>query len=189
MRGSSHIIMNIATAGTIGCTLYFMFRNNTIAFLHGAADASIEFLFDGHFFNGDKILFIYFPAVVLLYLLGSLLPDIDHPHSAIGKIIHIPIKHRTWLHAIYIPLILFIVSIWFRPVFYLGIGYFFHIFWDMFSATGIDWFYPKKNKHHILKLYKTSQLSEGVFVGISVTLSVLYCVFLLFAVPSLYIVY
>lgn len=189
MRGTSHIIMNVATAGSVGCTLFFMLKNNTSVFLHDIADASVNFLFNGFLETDNKMLVFYIPAIVLLYIFGSVLPDADHPHSPISRVIHIPVKHRTWLHAIYIPLILFIASVWFRPLFYLGAGYFFHIFWDSFSATGIDWFYPHKNKHHILKLYKTSQLSEGVFVGVFVTLSVLYIVALFFWFPPLYVEY
>lgn len=170
MRGKSHIAMNVVTAGTVACTGFLFIKSDLSESLGEISKAVYEFLFD----NGTISMFIFVPAAILLYLLGSLLPDIDHPYSTIGKIIHLPIPHRTWTHAIYVPVILFIAGMWYRLLFWLGLGYFFHLFWDSFSASGVNWLYPKKNKHHVLKLYHTSQPSEYMTVGVSTTLLVIY---------------
>lgn len=180
MRGTSHVFMNCITAGFIGATGYLLTNTNCVSFLKEPVVQTSNFLL-----HDPSIPFVIHVGLsIFLYILGSLLPDIDHPYSAIGKIIHIPIAHRTWLHAIYIPVGLFIGGIWIRCLFWLGLGYFFHLFWDSFSASGINWFYPKKNKHHILKLYHTSELSEGIFVGIFLMLFVVYLIFVILQVVN-----
>lgn len=100
------------------------------------------------------------------YFLGSLLPDIDHPDSILGRFVHIPVAHRTWLHSIYPYLLVLVfslmglypvaayVSSWPMPYMvttiastagpilsWLFIGSFTHLFWDSFSAMGNCWFY------------------------------------------------
>ena len=41
------------------------------------------------------------PACLAAYFLGTLLPDIDNPNSLLGRIIHVPVEHRTWFHVSY----------------------------------------------------------------------------------------
>lgn len=173
MRGSNHSIMNLVTAGFIGVTGFFIANTDSPDFLKTTVIASKDFLID----NSDMPLVFYGAIVFVMYLIGSILPDIDHPYSKIGKIIHLPVKHRTWTHAIWIPVCLLITGIFFRWVFWLGLGYFFHLFWDSFSVSGVDWFYPKKNKNHKIKLYRTSQTSEYITVSVSVAIFLLYAVF------------
>ena len=76
-----------------------------------------------------------------LVVAGSLLPDIDHSGSMLGK--HIKpisrrLKHRHLTHSLLFLLAAHIIS----P--YLGIGVFTHIFLDMLNPQGVKLFYPNK---------------------------------------------
>lgn len=175
MRGSNHSIMNLVTAGFAGMTGFLVLKTDSPDFIKTAVTASKDFLID----SGSMPIYIYGAVAFLAYLLGSLLPDIDHPNSKIGRVIYLPFKHRTWTHAIWVPVALLITGIFFRWVFWLGLGYFFHLFWDSFSASGVDWFYPKRNKSHKLKLYHTGQASEYIVMSMSVASLVLYIVFVM----------
>lgn len=118
------------------------------------------------------------------YFLGTLLPDIDNPNSVLGRIIHVPVEHRTWLHAIYLYLIFAILG-WHYPIFmWLFLGVIVHLFWDSFSASGNCWFYKllsdyrkypsgaKIKKGHKLKLYHTGKWSEYLLLFIIVVITV-----------------
>ena len=109
------------------------------------------------------------------YYLGLLLPDADSPTSAIGKYFYVPVKHRTWLHAMYVPLAMIFVSMIFsflRPLFWCACGYLVHLWVDSMSTAGICWWYPYpgyrlydsgafvKKGAHPFKLYKTGERSE-----------------------------
>lgn len=177
MRGKSHVIVNTGTVIGAGSTLALM-HNSDSNFVTNTADNILGFLF-AHNFNVintslSMVLMIVFSAV--MYLLGSLLPDIDHPYSTLGKIVHIPIKHRTWTHAVYAAVVFFLIGLKWRVFFWLGLGYFGHLFADSFSASGVNWLYPMKNKHHVMKLYYTSQPSEYTTVGIWLAVNILYCI-------------
>lgn len=175
MRGVSHIIMNVSTACCIGMTGFLILHSETHNLVYEACAKVKNFMSD----SGSMPFFIYCILAILAYILGSLLPDCDHQHSLIGRIIYIPFKHRTWTHAIYFPVILFVVSWFYRWVFWLGLGYLLHIFWDSFSASGIDWLYPKNNKHHFIKLYHTSEPTEYAIVGIGIAFAFVYGLFAL----------
>ena len=68
------------------------------------------------------------------FFIGTLFPDADNKKSMLGRIIHIPVRHRTWLHAAYLYLgCLFLGA--FHPAFlWFALGAFVHLFWDSFSA-------------------------------------------------------
>ena len=59
---------------------------------------------------------LYVVGGSILLWIGMMFPDCDHPNSRIGRVFHIPVAHRTWTHAIWIPAML--------AVFTFGIGYF-----------------------------------------------------------------
>ena len=140
-------------------------------------------IMDYLFFTGGMNIVFYIVVAICLYVVGSLLPDIDNEKSILGKIVYVPLEHRTWTHTIYIPLTLFIASIWCRLLLFLGLGYFMHLFIDSFSRCGVCWFYPiSKYKHfgtsgakikngHFFYLYKTRK-SEIVVTAIFIALSV-----------------
>lgn len=132
----------------------------------------------------------YYPLSVGLFYLGTLLPDIDNSKSTLGRFLYLPIEHRTWTHAIWFPIILVIVSYWYRPLFWLSFGYFLHLFWDNFSAAGNCFLYPISNyrrypnyakvkKGHWFKLYRAGELSETIVVVMIVVFTILLSVFCL----------
>ncbi|MGI2115554.1 metal-dependent hydrolase (plasmid) [Shewanella sp. HL-SH4] len=92
--------------------------------------------------------------VVMSILFGSLLPDLDHPSSTIGKrvlFISIPLSaifgHRKITHSIW-PILLTIWLVNFDNstasalVLCLSIGYLSHLLGDIFTDSGIPFFWP-----------------------------------------------
>ena len=76
-------------------------------------------------------------------IVGSILPDIDHPRSIIGK--NVPIlpkllKHRGFTHSIIFCVLISFFNVW------LGIGSLVHIIMDMMTKQGVELFYPNKLK-------------------------------------------
>lgn len=74
---------------------------------------------------------------------GSILPDIDHPGSMIGK--NVPLlpklfQHRGFTHSILFCLLMSLVNIW------ICIGCLVHIIMDMMTKQGVELFYPLKSK-------------------------------------------
>lgn len=98
-------------------------------------------------FEGDPLFFM------IIVLLGTILPDIDHPKSLIGrkagflsKILNFIFGHRKWIHSIFTLIILsFIINkalgVWWKPFF---LGYFSHLLIDGFTIEGINFIYPFK---------------------------------------------
>lgn len=94
----------------------------------------------------NQILFI---AMVLM---GSALPDIDHPESKVGKrvkIIGLLFEHRGFFHSIFAALILYLVLLSFSSfavysVYITGlvVGYLSHILIDAITREGIMPFHP-----------------------------------------------
>lgn len=118
------------------------------------------------------------------YFIGCLLPDIDDPDSLLGRMIHVPVEHRTWLHAIYLYIGIGALG-FICPVFsWVFIGAITHLFWDSPSACGNCWFYKlfsdyrtypsgaKFKKGHYLTLYRAGEWSEYLLVFIIVAASV-----------------
>jgi membrane-bound metal-dependent hydrolase YbcI (DUF457 family) len=179
MTGKSHLTTSTCTgllvAGGVTCV---ELSNNPPKWLLTVSTAISDYVL-----HTSLSLFLYVPMVIALFLLGSILPDIDHPYSMIGRIIHIPVQHRTWTHTAYIPIALWIASIPVRPLFWLGTGIFIHDLFDSVSASGLCWFYPFQKyrkygtgafvkKGHILKIYHTGKASEYVVVAVMVTITI-----------------
>lgn len=120
---------------------------------------------------------------LVLFYLGTLLPDIDNKESILGRYVHLNVSHRTWTHTIWALMICGIIAL-FVPIFWwLWLGYFLHVFWDGFSRGGICWFYPISKyrsyadgamikKGHRLKLYRVGQMSETVITILVCVLTV-----------------
>jgi len=100
------------------------------------------------------------PETVGFYLflaIGSLLPDIDHPESKLGRIL-LPISylinnfvgHRTLTHSIFVITILFFASIiiWGMNTIIVGLtlGCMFHVAGDMLTPSGVCLLYPINKK-------------------------------------------
>lgn len=124
------------------------------------------------------------PLYIAVFLLGVLLPDIDNPKSLLGRIVHVPVKHRRWFHAIYFYLPLLPLG-FVHPMFgWLFFGVFVHLFWDSFSAMGNCWFYKilsdykeypggaQIKKGHRLKLYHAGAWSEYLLLFVIVAATV-----------------
>jgi inner membrane protein len=113
--------------------------------------------------------------------MGGLLPDIDHPQSALGRrlpLISIPLSHLVGhrgvthsLIAILAMLILLVVTAFTmdtRIAFLVPpvcIGYLSHIAGDALTPSGVPLLWPKR-KRYTLNLFKTTSILESVFVGI-----------------------
>ena len=92
------------------------------------------------------------PVLVFLGAVACLLPDIDTPHSFIGKLLK-PISkyinkrygHRTIMHSFLILAIIFFSTLLtgnVNIITVLTIGYFLHMFFDMLNPAGVPLLYP-----------------------------------------------
>lgn len=107
---------------------------------------------------------------VVMTGLGSLLPDLDHPSSMLGRRIFgasiLGLKHRGWMHSLVGLIIFAALFAAINPKFVPGItlGYFLHLLADTLNPTGIAWFYPISRKRlHIIGIPSGSPL-EYLFV-------------------------
>lgn len=130
------------------------------------------------------------PVYVAAYFLGTLLPDIDNPKSLLGRIFHLPVKHRRWIHAIYLYLLLAIAGWYFPVCSWIFFGVIVHLFWDSFSTAGNCWFYKLFSdyreypngafikKGHKLKLYHAGEWSEYLVLFVIVLVTVASFIFI-----------
>lgn len=87
--------------------------------------------------------------------LGSLFPDIDHPHSIMGRhnIFARFMKHRGFTHTIPAMIIFSaLLSVLFGE-FTLGFmfGYATHLITDSMTPTGIMWLYPYNKRYYSVR--------------------------------------
>lgn len=122
--------------------------------------------------------------ILLLFTLGTLLPDIDSETSTIGRYvapIARAIPHRTITHTIWVVALILGFGIYLKSpyILALGVGYTIHILEDSFSKQGIAWFYPilgtydtysgggttKRNQSAFMKAiaYRTGGTAETIF--------------------------
>jgi inner membrane protein len=116
--------------------------------------------------------------------LGSLLPDLDHPGSTIGRrflFISIPLSglfgHRQITHSLW-P---FVVTLWvfsYEPmtmpiILACMIGYFSHILADFFSDSGIPLFWPFQMRVGI-RLCSSGGIVEPIIALSLLGLSIIY---------------
>lgn len=184
MMGRSHLITGICALEHLyvadrlmaGTDLVFagIIRHTAASYL-GIENRSADIM-------GLPLFFI--PLYLGAYFLGCILPDADSPNSILGRIVHIPFEHRTWMHSIYPYLVIAVLGVA-HPVFsWLFFGSFVHLFWDSFSACGNCWFYKilsdyrrypgnaKVKKGHRLKLYHAGQWSEYLLLFLIITVTV-----------------
>ena len=121
--------------------------------------------------------------LIVSYVFGILLPDIDSPSSMLGRYVHLPFDHRTWTHSLFLYLFLVPAAILFKPAMMVLLGVLMHLFEDASSAQGVCFFYPlekyreypsgaKVKKKHKVKLYHAGKPSENWLVGFCVGLSI-----------------
>lgn len=117
------------------------------------------------FLNNIINLNVPFGLAILCLILGSLLPDIDHPRSTLGRYffpISAVVKHRGFTHS-FIGALLFSL-----PVLYFGLEYYFLTIWgylthliaDTLTPMGVPWFRPFFKKKYSLDLTKTGSTEE-----------------------------
>jgi len=181
MTGKHHIIVN--TASLIGVVGSFTWLLNTVPDNQYQAHTVLNHI-SVSLQPGLGVPFVPFVLLCfVLFILGTVLPDIDSPNSIAGKYIHLPIAHRTWTHAIWLPIVLFVASLWSNLFFWVGFGYLLHLFWDSLSQGGVCFLYPfsrynqyrggaQTKKKHFFKLYRVGGMSENVLVVLIITFSV-----------------
>jgi len=102
------------------------------------------------------------PHVLGLAAGGALLPDIDHPQSAIGRVFFffsIPLNkyfgHRGFIHSIILWLPLTILGyFFFEPMLYLGLGALSHCLIDCLNISGVALLNPVTEKIFVLASQK-----------------------------------
>ena len=114
-------------------------------------------VFTGLFCSFFSINIFANPVFIVLTILGSLLPDIDHTKSWIGKSVYPIAKwlsrnygHRTITHSIFFLVGIFLISLFieknFREDYSISTILFFsmlsHLIFDMVTLAGIPLFYP-----------------------------------------------
>lgn len=208
MTWKNHIICTSAMTTTILSvhnSLYKM-EYNIASNFWGISTNKLKFLqnFDIKIWKftglGDNIATVSFHTIIIFFvfiLFGTLCTDCDSENSAMGRIIHISVEHRTWLHAIWIPLLCGFAGISFHPAMWFSFGWFLHEFMDSFSAEGNAYLYPfvgynrygqakiKKGIHNF-KLYHYGKKSETVFTICVVLICIL--ISLLFILSPYYYV-
>ena len=185
MLGRNHVIANVSTL-VIGYGLYINMKDKLPDVLLNN-DVVNYFSYNGSSFT-DMGIYILLSSI--LFLFGTLLPDIDEPKSMLGRRFHLPVKHRGLTHTVWFLLLLCGLLKW--PIFiWLVLGSFLHIFWDSYSRMGVCWLYPfskykeynngarvKKGKH--FWLYRTGQPSEYVVITLLVVFAVVSAGFMLY---------
>ena len=177
MKGVNHIITNIATAVIIDTGLR-------------AVSYSIEYPFyaelckavnqpfcvtcqqsSGQLFVGIVVVLVN----IFMFIFGTLLPDCDMEKSIMGRMLYVPVQHRTWTHTFWCVMIFTVMGFAASCFLWLAYGYTLHIFYDSLSKGGICWFYPiskynKKTsgaqvkKNHKIYLYRTGKTSETILM-------------------------
>lgn len=119
--------------------------------------------------------------------LGSILPDIDHKNSYIGKKAKTVSKainklagHRKLFHAPLVYLFLYSTGLGMTSnvLTLLGIkGLFFgvlsHLILDSFTIGGLPWFYPFSKKRFSLGKIKTNSKLEDIFCGLLICANII----------------
>lgn len=127
---------------------------------------------------------------VVALTLGATFPDIDEPHSWIGRrtwivsdIIHHLFGHRGITHSLIGLLVISLGTVLLTTVFninmmvgkYFILGYALHLLEDSFSKSGVAWFRPfinkKLNSGFGIVYYRTGRLAEKLIL--------LVCIFVL----------
>lgn len=135
----------------------------------------------------------YLPIILGAAALGSLIPDIDHRNSYLGRRFKVTsyitskaFGHRGAVHApilmglvnfgLYLMAKLFIGDIFLLKEIFISLygGILSHLFLDMFNKTGIPVLYPFSGKYISFANVKVNSLSEKIIrIGLYVVL--IYC--------------
>ena len=128
-------------------------------------------------------------AILTIAGVGGLLPDIDTPHSYLGR--RIPffhkLKHRGFTHSLFFVGIIFLLlylSLTYFEVSHLkglnivipvalSLGILSHILLDMLNSPGVQLLYPKKKRMRFLKI-KTGGIGEILVLMVMLAYLVLF---------------
>ena len=126
----------------------------------------------------DYVPFIY---AMILALIGSVFPDIDHPRSFISRgywsvlsaVIRKTTGHRGWTHSLFgaglFTGILLLILWYFKASLFLAFGFFLgylsHLISDSLNPTGVNWLWPKKKRYGI-GLIRTGSIGEEIFMWV-----------------------
>lgn len=128
-------------------------------------------------------------CMFFIFIIGTFCTDCDSKTSMMGRILHIPFEHKTWLHAIWVPLLCLFAGMSFPPASWFALGWLSHEFMDSFSYCGVAYLYPftsykkcgfgkQKRGLHIFKCYYVGKQSETIFVCVVGLINVLFLLFL-----------
>jgi inner membrane protein len=117
-------------------------------------------------------------------LLGSLLPDVDHPKSLLGRrfffvsgVVHMTVGHRGATHSIFaLAAVLVGGFLLLSPdmALALSLGFTSHLLADAMTKGGVPILWPRKTKLHLLPTpFKTGSLAEYLVTGVILGLSFL----------------
>lgn len=119
----------------------------------------------------------------LLTMVGSLLPDLDHPDSTLGKrfkFISYPISalfgHRGITHSLIAVAGVSYAAYTFQSVVisWLAMGYLLHFVGDYLTPSGVPLFYPFSRNYRGLITAKTGTVGETILAGSILVASVAY---------------
>jgi hypothetical protein len=88
---------------------------------------------------------------------GALFPDIDHPQSAMGRVLFflsIPLNryvgHRRTFHGFFLWSLVAVAGIFWMPLFWIGLGALSHVFIDALNVSGVQALMPFSEKVCVL---------------------------------------
>lgn len=119
-------------------------------------------------------------------IIGSLIPDVDHKNSYIGrkskgisKAINKIAGHRKLFHAPLAYLLLYSISagsslkdMQMAGINGLLLGILSHLILDSFTVGGLPWFYPLSKKKFSLGMIKTNGKLEDILCGILICINI-----------------
>lgn len=190
MTGKSHMTVNTCAVIQAACASACLPHVQLEAFAPvKTLFQSLDSLFFGPSVGAARV--FTFVAGFCLYLLGSLLPDIDSDTSMIGRHFCLPLGHRTWTHSVWALALLYLLARRWHIVYWLLAGYALHLVWDSVSTMGVCWLWPlsqykeypggaKVAYGHNVRIYRTGDVSE-IAVDVMVVLFTFICVGLTFA--------
>ena len=115
--------------------------------------------------------------------LGSLLPDIDHPGSVVGKrlwLVAMPVAmifgHRGITHSLIAVVVMSAAIAWqigAQPwVVALAIGYLTHLIGDWLTPSGVPFLWPNRRKFASPIGFKTNSMTEIIFLMVMIVVDV-----------------
>ena len=125
-------------------------------------------------FAGILLFAFGMPVEAAPYLIfGSLLPDIDHDRSFIGRIlfpVSYPLNrkfgHRNITHSLLVWIPLLVIGIKYKIAMWIAIGGLSHLFLDMWNLTGVGIFKPLTDKIFVManKNFRIKVGSKNEFI-------------------------